>query len=103
MRNEPSSNEPLRPIRSTKNNRKKRQEMTLHRPKKPLRRRASFPAPTEAKICGETEDWLALSLYRKTGDLQYAREVFPVSWTPVEKGLVCLKSNVKEISHRFGG
>lgn len=50
MRNDPMRREPFRPILSTRKSRKKRQEMTLQRPKKPDRRRALSPAPTAPNI-----------------------------------------------------
>lgn len=56
MRNAPIRRDPFRPMRSTRNTRKKKQETTLQTPKKPLSRRAFFPAPTALKICGETVD-----------------------------------------------
>jgi hypothetical protein len=61
MSRDPMSKEPLRPILSTRKSRKNRHATTLQRPKKPERRRASLPAPTAAKICGETGNMSVVS------------------------------------------
>jgi hypothetical protein len=54
MRNEPASSDQRRPMRSTRKSRKKAQLTTLQTPKKPLSRRAFWPAPTAWKTWGET-------------------------------------------------
>lgn len=61
IRKAPFSKAQRRPMRSTRNSKKKKHATTLHNPKKPLIRTALFPAPTAAKNCGA----------------KYAREVLP--------------------------
>lgn len=50
IRKAPTARDPLRPRRSMRARRKKRHEMTLTTPKKPLMRSLSSPAPTAVKI-----------------------------------------------------